>query len=46
MTHICILQAKKFVEGVPQIVQENVSKDEAERLKAALEAVGGTVEIK
>ena len=34
------------MEGLPQVVQENVSKDEAERLKAAFEAVGGTVEIK
>ena len=38
-------QAKKFVEGVPQVVQKDVSKEEAERLKNALEAAGGTVEI-
>lgn len=40
-----LVQAKKFVEGVPQVVQEDVSKEEAERLRTALEAVGGTVEI-
>ena len=40
-----MLQAKKFVEGVPQVVQADVKKEEAERLKAALEAVGGIVEI-
>ena len=38
-------QAKKFVEAAPQVVQADVSKEEAERLKATLEAVGGTVEI-
>ena len=39
------VQAKKFVEGVPQVVQADVKKEEAERLKEALEAAGGTVEI-
>lgn len=39
------LQAKKFVEGVPQDIKVDIVKDEAEKLKAALEAVGGTVEI-
>ena len=33
------------MEGVPQVVQKDVTKDEAEKLKAALEAAGGTVEI-
>ena len=42
---LSFLQAKKFVEGVPQVVQANVKKEEAERLKAALETAGGTVEI-
>lgn len=40
-----LLQAKKFVEGVPQVVQADVGKDEAERLKVALEAAGGVVDI-
>ena len=39
------VQAKKFVEGVPQVVQADVKKEEAERLKTALEAVGGVVEV-
>ena len=42
---LCFPQAKKFVEGVPQVVQKGVSKEEAEKLKAALEAAGGVVEI-
>jgi large subunit ribosomal protein L7/L12 len=40
-----LVQAKKFVEGVPQVVQADVKKEEAERLKTALEAVGGVVEV-
>jgi len=31
---------------VPQVVKKDVSKEEAEKLKATLEAVGGVVEIK
>lgn len=38
-------QAKKFVESAPQLVKEEVSKDDAQKMKAALEAAGGTVEI-
>ncbi|KAG9330949.1 hypothetical protein JZ751_021443 [Albula glossodonta] len=36
-------KAKKLVESLPQEIRANVSKDEAEKLKAALEAAGGTV---
>uniref|UniRef100_A0A3B3SNI7 Large ribosomal subunit protein bL12 C-terminal domain-containing protein n=1 Tax=Paramormyrops kingsleyae TaxID=1676925 RepID=A0A3B3SNI7_9TELE len=37
------LLAKKLVESLPQEIKANVSKEEAEKLKAALEAAGGTV---
>uniref|UniRef100_A0A3B3SPX5 Large ribosomal subunit protein bL12 C-terminal domain-containing protein n=1 Tax=Paramormyrops kingsleyae TaxID=1676925 RepID=A0A3B3SPX5_9TELE len=37
------LCAKKLVESLPQEIKANVSKEEAEKLKAALEAAGGTV---
>lgn len=40
-----LVQSKKFVESLPQVVHKDVSKEEAERLKTALEAAGGTVEI-
>lgn len=33
------------MESVPQVIQKDITKDEAEKLKAALEAAGGTVEI-
>ena len=38
-----LTQAKKLVEALPQEIRANVSKEEAEKLKAALEAAGGTV---
>ncbi|XP_019724530.1 large ribosomal subunit protein bL12m [Hippocampus comes] len=38
-----LVQAKKLVESLPQEIRANVSKDEAEKLKAALQAAGGTV---
>ncbi|KFM66448.1 39S ribosomal protein L12, mitochondrial, partial [Stegodyphus mimosarum] len=40
-----LVQAKKFVESAPQILKADIAKDEAEKLKAALEAVGATCEI-
>ncbi|KAJ1546334.1 hypothetical protein HK405_007201 [Cladochytrium tenue] len=38
-----LVEAKKFVESVPKVVRENVPKDEAEKIKATLEAIGATV---
>uniref|UniRef100_A0A8C6TTH7 Large ribosomal subunit protein bL12m n=1 Tax=Neogobius melanostomus TaxID=47308 RepID=A0A8C6TTH7_9GOBI len=35
-----LVQAKKLVESLPQDIRANVSKEEAEKLKAALEAAG------
>ncbi|XP_044941624.1 39S ribosomal protein L12, mitochondrial [Mustela putorius furo] len=40
---INLVQAKKLVESLPQEIKANVAKAEAEKIKAALEAVGGTV---
>lgn len=40
-----LVQAKKFVESTPTIVKEDVGKEEAEKLKAALEKIGATIEI-
>ena len=39
-------EAKDLVEGAPQNVKENVSKQEAEDIKKKLEAAGATVQIK
>jgi len=40
-----LVQAKQFVEKAPQIVKADLAKDDAEKLKALLEAAGATVEI-
>lgn len=45
MQGLNLVQAKKLVESLPQEIRANVSKEEAEKLKAALEAAGGTVEM-
>ncbi len=39
-------EAKDLVEGAPQNVKENVSKQEAEEIKKKLEAVGASVTVK
>ena len=38
-------EAKDLVEGAPQNVKENVSKQEAEEIKKKLEAVGASVTV-
>ncbi|RUS18935.1 ClpS-like protein [Endogone sp. FLAS-F59071] len=38
-----LVEAKKFVESVPKMVKENVPKEEAEKIKKTLEALGATV---
>jgi large subunit ribosomal protein L7/L12 len=40
-----LVEAKKFVESVPKVLKESVPKEEAEKLKKALEAVGATVNL-
>ena len=39
-------EQKKLVEGVPAKIKEKVSKEDAEKVKAELAAVGATVEVK
>ena len=39
-------EAKDFVEAVPKAIKEGVSKEEAEKVKAAFAEVGAKVEIK
>ena len=46
ITGLGLAEAKALVEGVPAKIKEGVSKDEAEQLKAAVEAVGAKVELK
>jgi large subunit ribosomal protein L7/L12 len=39
-------EAKDLVEGAPQNIKENVSKQEANDIKAKLEAAGAAIQIK
>ncbi|XP_039200743.1 39S ribosomal protein L12, mitochondrial isoform X2 [Crotalus tigris] len=43
--NINLVQAKKLVESLPQDIKVNVRKEEAEKIKSALEAAGGTVVV-
>lgn len=45
MDGVNLVQAKKFVESAPQVVKADLPKDEAEKLKATIEAAGGVCEI-
>jgi large subunit ribosomal protein L7/L12 len=46
VTNLGLAEAKALVEAAPKAVKEAVSKDEAAKVKAALEAEGATVEVK
>jgi large subunit ribosomal protein L7/L12 len=45
-TGLGLTESKALVEGAPKPVKENISKEEANKLKAELEAAGGKVELK
>ena len=45
-TSLGLKEAKDLVEGAPKTVKEGVSKEDAEKIKKALEAAGAKVEIK
>ena len=46
ITGLGLKEAKDLVEGAPKVVKENVSKDEADKIKKVLEENGATVEVK
>ena len=46
LTGLGLKEAKDLVEGAPKTVKEGVSKDDAAKMKATLEAAGAKVEIK
>ena len=46
ITGLGLAEAKAMVEAVPAKIKEGISKEDAEALKAQLEAVGAKVEIK
>ncbi|MDH4171432.1 MAG: 50S ribosomal protein L7/L12 [Acidimicrobiia bacterium] len=46
LTNLGLKEAKELVEGAPQPVLEKATKEDAEKAKEAIEAAGGTVELK
>jgi large subunit ribosomal protein L7/L12 len=46
LTSLGLKEAKDLVDGAPKPVLEKVSKEDAEKAKAQLEAAGATVELK
>jgi len=46
LTGLGLTEAKTLVESAPKAVKEGVNKEEAEKVKAQLEAAGATVEVK
>ena len=46
LTSLGLKEAKDLVDAAPKPVLEKVSKDDAEKAKAALEGAGATVELK
>lgn len=46
ITGLGLKEAKAMADGAPVAVKENIERDEAEKIKAALEEAGATVEIK
>lgn len=46
VTTLGLKEAKDLVDGAPKPIKEGVSKEEAQKIKALVEAAGATVEIK
>jgi len=46
VTGLGLKEAKDLVEGAPKPIKEGVGKEEAEKIKAALEKVGAKIELK
>jgi large subunit ribosomal protein L7/L12 len=46
ITALGLKEAKDLVEGAPKPVKEGITKEEAEKIKAALEKAGAKVELK
>ncbi|VDC03993.1 unnamed protein product [Peniophora sp. CBMAI 1063] len=43
--NLTLMDAKKFVESLPQTLKENLPKEDAEKLKAVFEKLGGVVKL-
>ena len=46
LTGLGLKEAKELVDGAPATVKQGLAKEDAESMKAALEGVGATIELK
>ena len=46
LTGSTLMEAKKLVEAAPATLKEQAPKEDAEKMKAEIEAAGGSVELK
>jgi len=46
LTGLSLIDSKKLVEGVPSKIKEQISKEDAEKIKKELTEAGATVELK
>ena len=46
ITGLGLAESKALVEGAPKAIKEGVSKEDADKIKSAVEAAGGKVEVK
>ncbi|KAF9481977.1 ClpS-like protein [Pholiota conissans] len=43
--NLTLMDAKKFVESLPKVLKENLSKEDAEKLQKAFESIGAVVKL-
>ncbi|KAF5363741.1 hypothetical protein D9756_000608 [Leucocoprinus leucothites] len=43
--NLTLIEAKKFVESVPKVLKENLSKEEAEKLQKVFQDLGGVIKL-
>ena len=46
VTSLGLKEAKDLVDSAPKAIKEKITKEEAEKIKAAIEGAGGSVELK
>jgi large subunit ribosomal protein L7/L12 len=46
VTQLGLKEAKDIIDKTPSVIKENVSKEDAAKIKAKLEEVGAKVEVK
>jgi len=46
LTNLGLKEAKDVIDKTPSVIKENITKEEADKIKAKLEEVGAKVEVK